>query len=80
MGSLNPVDQIDPQYDYWRLIGLDGVVLTDEKKKHPFYPNLGNRVLVAFQISLAEMGLLSHNKTPNSLWIHILDLRELDCL
>jgi len=76
-GTQTSPSQCNPREDYWRLIGMEGIVLRD-----PFtcckYTGFNNErsVLVRFDISVESLGLGCHNDADNSLWIPVSDLLE----
>jgi hypothetical protein len=65
-GSLVAPQDINPEENYWQLIGCKAVV---EVAKDT------DRVLVKFERDLSGLGLANHNGMPNSLWILISDLK-----
>ncbi|RYZ79351.1 MAG: hypothetical protein EOO68_38990 [Moraxellaceae bacterium] len=67
-GSVVAPPSINPQENYWKLIGSKAVVSQLSADKN-------NRVLVTFERDLASLGLICHNETPNALWIPIGDLK-----
>jgi hypothetical protein len=56
-----------PDENYWKLIGELGCVVETS--------NARQRVLVRFDKSVADHGLVCHNRMPNSLYILEADLR-----
>jgi len=75
--SAPDVDTDDSE-NYWKLIGLTGTVISDEKKAHPAFKDMGPRVVVQFDDLVENYGLHSHNEIPNSLWLFISDLEEIE--
>lgn len=71
--AMSPVP-VEKEEDFWRLVGSEGEVVSDELKVHPAFPGKGGRVLVRFNIDLGGLGLPSHNSVRNSLWIFVSDL------
>jgi hypothetical protein len=67
-----PKDTNDKE-NYWKLIGLTGKVLGEEKN-HPAFKGMGARVLVEFDDDISPYGLHCHNDHPNTLWIFVSDL------
>ena len=67
----------DPKEDYWKLIGIEGVVVQDPFKccKYESFSN-ERRVLVKFDVCLESLGLCAHNGVDNCLWILVSDLLE----
>ncbi len=65
----------DPKKNYWKLIGVQGVVVQD-----PFtcckYERFNNErsVLVKFDSALESLGLCCNDSAENSLWIPAADL------
>ncbi len=70
---IEPPKDIDERENYWRLIGSIGKIISNKKKIHPAFLEMGERVLVEFD-NLEKYGLYSHNERPNSLWIFISDI------
>lgn len=68
-GTSSPPEDCAPGEDYWRLIGESGTVVKAT--------NARNRVLVQFDNSIIERGLICHNPVPNSLYILATDLEVL---
>jgi hypothetical protein len=58
-----------PDENYWLLLGAVGTVVE--------LANSTGRVLVEFEVSVADFGLSCHNPTPNSLYILERDLESL---
>ena len=67
-GSLVSPQAVKPQEDYWKLIGSKAIV-------NQLSADNNNRVLVTFARDLTVLDLISHNETPNSLWVLINDLK-----
>lgn len=74
-GSLRPTSDTRDDENYWRLLGVQGVVVSDGAKVHPAYPAKGPRVLVKFDVDPKSLGLNSHNFQQGSLWIFVSDLQ-----
>ena len=76
-GSKASPSRCDPKEDYWKLIGIEGVVTQDPFKccKYASFSN-ERRVLVKFDVCLESLGLCCHNGFENSLWIPVSDLLE----
>lgn len=55
--------------DYWKLIGLKGIVIDTGGKD--------GRVLVDFEIDLDRYHVANHNPIKNTLWILESDLEEI---
>ena len=72
-GSMQPPPGTDDSENYWKLIGLSGVVI-DTKPGHPAFPQFGERALVRFEHNLKDYDVHCHNPAENSLWIFVLDL------
>jgi hypothetical protein len=70
LGTLKPLDKLDGQEAYWRLIGTTGKVIKTDK-------NRPNDVLVVFHKKLIEIGIKNQNPIVNSVWIKKSDL-EID--
>ncbi len=76
-GVIDPPTPGEPDQNYWRLLGWEGVVIKD-----PFtcakYPDkaLGTerRVLVKFDLLMSSLNLLSSDAAENSLWVAVTDL------
>ena len=70
---LEDPEPTDPSEDFWKLIGSSGVIIAtaDELNFHD-----KNRVLVKFDFSLDDLGLVNHNQFDNSLWILKSDLED----
>jgi len=65
----------DPQEDYWKLIGCEGVVVRDPYTCCKYDNHDSERmVLVAFDVSFASRGLCCRETVENSLWVSIADL------
>lgn len=67
-GLLAASEKVEPQYNYWKLIGSKALV-------SQLSADNNNRVLVTFDRDLVSLGLLCHNEIPNSLWILVNDLK-----
>jgi len=76
MGTKKPDTDIENEFNYWRLIGLKGVVI-DHRDKHPFYKNKGEQLLIQFDKDIKKLGLHTHNDIPNSLWVFKSDTKEI---
>lgn len=76
-GTKTSPSDCDPREDYWRLIGIEGVVLKDPFTccKYTGF-NKERNVLVKFDVSVESLGLSCHNDVENSLWIPVSDLLE----
>ena len=63
--------------NYWKLIGCEGSVVLDPFKccKDDRYSD-ERKLLVVFDISFKSLGLCSHQKNENSLWVPVTDLSE----
>ena len=72
-GSHPAPPEVDESENYWKLIGLSGVIV-EKKSSHPAFPQLGERALVKFDNNPKDYGLHCHNSVGKSLWIFILDL------
>jgi len=72
--SPEPVGQ---DTDFWKLIGLEGVIISKSLKSHPAFRDKGKRALVRFDQNIDELGLVSHNEVSNSLWIFVTDLEQI---
>ena len=72
-GTTHPPEDVEPNENYWKLIGSTGIIMSDEKKTHPAFVKKGERVLVQFT-AIEKFNLECHNGIPNSLWIFISDL------
>lgn len=69
-----PLDTADGE-NYWKLIGLTGKIVSDEKRRHPSFSEMGERVLVEFDVDISnDYGLHCHNEQENALWLFISDL------
>lgn len=63
--------------NYWKLIGKKGIIEAKKSTLHPYYPKNGFQVLVVFDVKLDTIGLINHNKIPNSIWIFENDLEKI---
>lgn len=70
----SPSDCVSEE-DYWKLIGIEGIVVQDPFKccKYESFSN-ERSVLVKFDVCLKSLGLCCHNGVENSLWIPVSDL------
>jgi hypothetical protein len=73
-GSESLCGEVDSAEYYWLLIGCAGEVVSEERRTHPAYPDMGERVQVVFDADIGALGLHSHNTTNDSLWIFLSDL------
>jgi hypothetical protein len=66
-----------PEENYWKLIGSEGSVILDPFKccKDDRYSD-ERKLLVVFDVSFESLGLCSHQKNENSLWVPVTDLSE----
>ena len=66
-----------PAEDYWKLIGKEGWIALDPFKccKDDRYSD-ERKLLVVFDLSFETLGLCSHQKDENSLWVSVTDLSE----
>ena len=71
--TLHVPEDVDDTENYWKLIGSVGKIISNKKKSHPAFLNMGERVLVKFE-NIEKFGLICHNEIPNSLWIFLSDL------
>jgi len=76
LGKDKPDETIEDEYNYWKLIGEKGVII-DKRKKHPYYCDRGEQVLVKFEKSLSDIGVEAHNSINNSLWFFLDDVEEI---
>ena len=74
--TIHPPNDVEDTENYWKLIGSVGEIVSNEKKTHPAFLDMGKRVLVKFD-DVEKYGLSCHNEIANSLWIFLSDL---DCL
>jgi len=75
LGIKIPNDNnIDPQENYWKLVGCTGKVVEAKEKPHPAFPDKGLQLLVKFDNSILDLNLISHNNITNTLWIFETDL------
>lgn len=74
LGEVQSLKGTKESEDYWILIGSKGKIIDKKQDIHPYYPKNGYQVLVLFDAVLDELGLINHNKTPNTLWIFESDL------
>ena len=66
-----------PEGNYWKLIGSEGSVILDPFKCCKDDRNSDERkLLVFFDISFESLGLCSHQRNENSLWVPVTDLTE----
>lgn len=71
-----PPDTADSE-NYWKLIGQTGLIISEEGKTHPAFPEMGERVLVKFDNAITDYGLNCHNEQDsNALWIFLSDLTK----
>lgn len=73
-GEEAPSYSVSSNENFWVLVGGQGEVVSDSLKLHAAFPKKGKRALVKFDQNLIDLGLISHNEIPNSLWIFISDL------
>lgn len=74
-GTKIPDDtNVDPQENYWKLVGCTGEVVEIKEKPHPAFLDKGLQILVKFDNSLVDLNLISHNHIANTLWIFETDL------
>ena len=73
-GELEAAANVDKNENYWLLIGSRGKIVDDLAKAGI----QKDRVLVRFDVSIAQLGLESHNEVPNTLWIRRTDLSILE--
>ena len=76
MGTDKPDNDIEDEFNYWKLIGMKGIVI-GQRDEHPFYKDKGEQILIQFDKNIKKMGLHTHNNAPNSLWIFKNDTKEL---
>ncbi len=57
--------------NYWKLIGLTGHIVSDDRKTNSFYSEMGEQVLVKFETDISRYNLHSHNEVKNSFWFFI---------
>ena len=76
-GTKTSPSRCDLKEDYWKLIGIEGVVIQDPFKCCKYESSSNERsVLVKFDVCLESLGLCCHNGVENSLWIPVPDLLE----
>lgn len=73
-GTLCSSEAVEPDEDFWKLIGREGEIFSEQLKVHSAFPDRGERALVKFDRDVAELGLVSHNEIANSLWVFTSDL------
>jgi len=71
--TIHAPKDIDDTENYWKLIESIGKIISNEKRTHPAFLDMGKRVLVKFD-DLEKYGLCCHNEIPNSIWIFLSDL------
>jgi hypothetical protein len=75
-GQLYPTGEVEKKEDYWKLVGLTGLIQQDPNEKNIYASFSKNRrVLVKFDEDLKIHGLISHNNIKNALWILTTDLQ-----
>ena len=68
LGDIKPSNLDCDDENYFLLIGKYGVILdVNEKDK---------QVLILFDDSLDDLGLINHNEIKNSLWIYESDIKK----
>lgn len=68
-GALHPPAECRSSENYWLLLGATGTVVEPVNSR--------GRVLVKFDVSVADLGLACHNPVPNALHIVESDLEHL---
>lgn len=71
LGLQTASEKIEPQYNYWALIGSKASVANEAQATSK--PERLNQVLVTFDCDIKTKGLISN--IENSLWIDIADLK-----
>ena len=74
-GTKMPAYPVEIKENFWRLVDSDGEIVSDKLKVHPAFRDKGKQALVKFDLTLEDLGLISHNSIPNSIWIFISDLK-----
>ena len=64
--------------NYWKLIGICGVVIQKRDKPHPAYPDKGLQYLIQFNADIQEFNLTIHNEIKNSILFFESDLELCD--
>ena len=76
-GTSSPDKGTKPSEDYWKLIGVPGVIVQDPNLKSLIKSMHGaKRVLVQFKTNIVALGLECHNPIDNALWINLNDLEK----
>jgi len=73
-GEISSPDKVRAYYDYWKLIGQEGVVVKTALMGELGISQNGKRVLVKLDINVEGLGLHCHNEVENALWFSIEDL------
>ncbi len=71
--SEKPPEDVRKEENYWKLIGVNGVVMK-KGTTHPAFLDMGVRVLVQFAEDIVKYGVACHNEQPNALWLFVADL------
>jgi acetylornithine/N-succinyldiaminopimelate aminotransferase len=69
-GTLHGSGVVDPQENYWLLIGKTGRIVAQKNERQ--------RLLIHFDVSICSIGLHCHNPVENTLFILESDLKFLD--
>jgi hypothetical protein len=74
-GKLRPGKRVKSSEDYWKLIGEIGSIQQDPKEFSNYASfSKERRVLVKFDRSLKDYGLIAHNNIDNALWLLVTDI------
>jgi len=77
-GKIESPEPVTPDENFWKLVGEQGEIISKNLKAHPAFPDKGKRALVKFDKNMSDLGLVNHNQVPNSIWIFISDLEQID--
>lgn len=75
-GTTAALTAVRSEENYWLLVGAKGLIISEQAKIHPAFPEKGMQVLVKFETDIQSLGLTSHNAQKNALWIFISDLQN----
>lgn len=74
-GTKIPTEPVGIKENFWKIVDSDGEIISEKLKMHPSFREKGKQALVKFDLNLEDLGLISHNSIPNSIWIFISDLK-----
>ena len=53
MGTDKPDNDIEDEFNYWKLIGMKGIVI-EQRDEHPFYKDKGEQILIQFDKNIKK--------------------------